>query len=620
MIQCKLRDYMQYYDKGKMKMINKTGNQIQEKNKTKTSSKLNKKNELLIILLSFAASFTFFFFSPVDIFLGNQKEFVVSFGHVAVPLLITSLISAALLILIQNIFLMIHKKAYIVISRLIFGITLAAYIQSLFLNSKMAAITGDDARYSDNKFTVILNLAIYIVLIILPLILSILAGKFKTNKVLGFGKGMIIPYLSILIFGMQLAGTGSSMLTADFDKYKKTYTSYLSYEPSMSLSQDENIVVFLVDRLDGLWMDTIIDEYPDLNDKFEGFTFYQNNISHNTNTFPSVAQMLTNYRYQGTEWADYVSKAWEGDTVAKNLKENGYRVNLLIDNLTTYSSVAQLDGQCDNILSCSPDDVKFNYAGKGGIVPTMAQISFSKLSPYICKSLVTVGLGANLSSDFVTYSKPMDDMMPMAVGIESDLKYNDYIKTHEFNAGSDTKTFSYIHLNGAHDNSDELTALYDSSIPTDRWSTTRGDFEILFYYFDQMKKLGIYDNSTIIVLGDHGRAPFEIEREGKDGIESAITTALLVKPKNANAEPLKFDRESELSNDFFPASILEYAGIDHEKFGYSFNDIINGGLHPERYFQTYDFGGYGRVIYKTLYKITGDARDFNNWEAQEEHE
>lgn len=135
-----------------------------------------------------------------------------------------------------------------------------------------------------------------------------------------------------------------------------------------------------------------------------------------------------------------------------------------------------------------------------------------------------------------------------------------------------------------------------------------------------MKKLGIYDNSTIIVLGDHGRAPFEIEREGKDGIESAITTALLVKPKNASAEPLKFDRESELSNDFFPASILEYAGIDHEKFGCSFNDVINGDLHPERYFQTYDFGGYGRVIYKTLYKVTGDARNFDNWEAQEEHE
>ncbi len=601
-------------------MSKKTGNEIPQKNKTKSASKFDKKNELLIISLSFAASFTFFFFSPMDIFLGNQKEFVVSFGHVAIPLLITSLIAAALLILIQNIFLKIQKQIYILISRFVFGITLAAYIQSLFLNSKMAAITGDDARYSDNRLTVVVNLVIYVALIFLPPVLSALAEKFPEKKFFNFGKGMIIPYVSILIFGMQLAGTGSSMLTADFDKYKKTYTSYLSYEPAMSLSQDENIVVFLVDRLDGLWMDNIIEEYPDVKDKFEGFTFYQNNISHNTNTFPSVAQMLTNCRYQGTEWADYVSKAWEGDTVAKNLKENGYSVNLLIDNLTTYSSVAQLDGQCDNILSCSPEDVKFNYIGKGGIIPTMSLLSLSKLSPYICKSLVTVGFGANLSADFVTYSKPMDDMMPMAVGIESDLKYNDYIRSHEFNAESGQKTFSYIHLNGAHDSSDKLTALYDSSIPTDRWSTARGDFEILFYYFDQMKKLGIYDNSTIIVLGDHGRAPFEIEIDGKDGIESAITTALLIKPKNSEGKSLEFDRESELSNDFFPASILEYAGIDHEKFGCSFNDVINGDLHPERYFQTYDFGGYGRVIYKTLYKITGDARDFDNWEAQEDHE
>ena len=74
-----------------------------------------------------------------------------------------------------------------------------------------------------------------------------------------------------------------------------------------------------------------------------------------------------------------------------------------------------------------------------------------------------------------------------------------------------------------------------------------------------MKFLGIYDNSTIIILGDHGRAPVELEVDNKPGLTSAITTALLVKPKNAPAENLKIDRDNELSNDFFAASVLEYA-------------------------------------------------------------
>ena len=162
--------------------------------------------------------------------------------------------------------------------------------------------------------------------------------------------------------------------------------------------------------------------------------------------------------------------------------------------------------------------------------------------------------------------------------------------------------------------------MYDDSADVDRWVTTRGDFEILFYYFDQLKKLGIYDNTTIIVLGDHGRAPDEVEREGKEGLDSPIVTALLVKPANAESGKLKLDDKAELSLDFFPASVIEYAGIDHKDFGTSFNDVIEGGLHPDRWLQTYEWGGYGKVIYKTLYKITGDARDFANWEPQPEHE
>ena len=132
-----------------------------------------------------------------------------------------------------------------------------------------------------------------------------------------------------------------------------------------------------------------------------------------------------------------------------------------------------------------------------------------------------------------------------------------------------------------------------------------------------MKKLGVYDNSTIIILGDHGRPPVEIEQENEKYLSSPIMTSLLVKHKNADSVPMQTDSDVELTNDFFPASILDYAGIDHDKFGYSYNDVITQELHPVRYLQTYDFKGYGRLEAKTLYKITGDARNFENWKAEE---
>lgn len=585
----------------------------------KRVSRFNKKNELTILLISLAFSFTLFFFAPLDVFIGNQKDFIVGFGRVFPPMLITALVSTAALFLIQNLMLFISKTAYIIVSRLTFGLLLAGYVQMLFLNGKMTSFTGDAHHYTDNKAAAAMNMALFVVLAFLPVFLSFFAGIMPKNKILNFSGGKIIPYMCTLFFLMQLAGTGSSMISADFDKYKKNYTSYLSYEPAMSLSKNENIVVFLVDRMDGDWMDQAVERYPELKEKFEGFTYYRNNISHNTQTFPSVPQMLTHCMYEGTEWADYVGKAWDGDTVPKNLKNNGYNVNLLIDNLTTYSSVAQLKDQCDNIRQCGEDNIEYNYIGKGGIVSSMTKISLAKLSPYAVKSLYTVGMGANLSSDFVKYKTDMEDRMPMATDVESDLRYNDYIRSHSINADSDKKVFNYTHLNGAHNRSERLVALYDTTgtEQIERVETLRGDLEIVFYYMEQMKKLGVYDNSTIIILGDHGRPPVEIEAEDKKYLNSPIMTSLLVKPKNADNVPMQIDSEAELTNDFFPASILEYAGIDHEKFGYSYNDVITQNIHPDRYFQTYDFKGYGRLEAKTLYKITGNARDFDNWEVKE---
>lgn len=601
--------------------MNKDKNKKNKKVKTNLGKKSGfcKKNELTMLLISLAFSFTLFFFAPLDVFIGNQKDFIVGFGRVFPPMLITAAIAAIALFVLQNLMLLIHEIAYIIFSRLVFGLLLAGYVQMLFLNGKMTSFTGDAYHYTDNKAATILNMALFAVLVLLPVFLSLAARYKPESRVLNFSGGKLVPYMCALFFFMQLAGTGTSIISADFGKYKKNYTSYLSYEPAMSLSKDENIVVFLVDRMDGDWMDDAVERYPELKEKFEGFTYYRNNISHNTQTFPSVPQMLTNYMYEGTEWADYVSKAWDGDTVPKNLKENGYNVNLLIDNLTTYSSVAQLKEQCDNIRQCSEDNIEYNYTGKGGIVPSMTRISLAKLSPYALKSLYTVGMGANLSSDFIKYKKVMEDRMPMATDVESDLRYNDYIRNHSFNADSEKKVFTYTHLNGAHNRSDRLVALFDETgtEPIERVETLRGDLEIVFYYMEQMKKLGVYDNSTIIVLGDHGRPPVEIEAERDKYLSSPIMTSLLVKPKNAGSVPMHIDSDAELTNDFFPASVLEYAGIDHGKFGYSYNDVITQELHPVRYLQTYDFKGYGRLEAKTLYKITGNARDFENWKPDE---
>ena len=166
----------------------------------------------------------------------------------------------------------------------------------------------------------------------------------------------------------------------------------------------------------------------------------------------------------------------------------------------------------------------------------------------------------------------------------------------------------------AHSQTELISSLYsgyDSGTTPTYITNARGSFEIINEYFKQMKELGVYDKSTIILIADHGRPPLEIKKSG-DRLEDVDVASLLIKPANAERAPLKFDSTSEMSNQFFPASILEYAGIDHSRYGVSYNDVITQGLHTERLFNGYQWDS-SKVTLICRYVINGNSRDFDNW-------
>lgn len=587
-----------------------------EQKKTK-SEKNNKTNQLLIIVLSVSFSFTVFFFSPAELFIRNQQEYLVGAVHVLLPMLVLALLTSVADIVLLNLLLMIHESLFIVLSRLMSGLLLAFYMQEMFMNGKMTAITGDPIKIDHLTWDIILNLMIFFLIVMLPLLLYSCGEQFPKVKIFKIGKGYAIPYLTGLLFIMQLFGLTGSVAQYGINRYEGFYNTYLSYEPSMSLSNEKNVVVFIEDRLDSFYMDEILETYPDMYNELDGFTFYQNNLSHYTNTFPSIANMLTCLPYDGETEKDYLEKAWNEKSFLDDLKENDFHINLLVGMSTTYGVYDVMEDKCDNLVYYPDTKYHFNYLGKNGVIPIMTRLSLGRLVPYSFKEPFLDEIQADFSERFVKYNNSITDYMPKAVGTSSDIKYYDYLISEGLTNDNSNKTFSFIHLNGAHNRSEEISAIYSDDYNPGSFgtlSTTRGDFEIIFTYIRQMKELGIYDNSTIIIVGDHGRPPTEVEHDDLDILKSPIVTTLLIKPENADSGSLKLDKSSELSNDFLAASVLEYAGMDHSKYGYSYNDIINNNLHTERCFQLLDYSGVnGGIDFLSSYKITGDARDFNNW-------
>ncbi|MDR0813856.1 MAG: LTA synthase family protein [Oscillospiraceae bacterium] len=571
-------------------------------------SKRPKSRIISALLLALALSFTFAFFVPVEIYIRNQRDFVIGFSNVAVPMFIVALIAAAV---IFAVLFLLPEKIYRVFSCLGLGLLLASYVQLLFLNGDMKALTGDDAGYGELTSGHITNAVIWTVIFLLPLLLLIRVKKKTSNeKSAVFGSGKLAAALAGIMFAMQLVGFGSAYFSTELIPYVSE-AEYFSFEPLTHLSKQNNIVVFLADRCGADVFSETLERYPDLYEELDGFTFYSDNMSVYAKTFPSVANMLTHQEFvDGKSIADYLDKAWSKRTFIDELHDNGFNVSLILDKLTSYNTIAQLTGIADNIGS-STDATRLVYVGKPSITYDMLKMSFGKLLPYLLKEYFLRTITSVFSNDFFDFSNTEAQTISKAIGLYSDLKFYNYITKNKASADSRTKTFSFVHLTGSHDNHTELSVLYPGFDADTQeltvYTTTRGTFSLINAYLAQLKALNVYDNTTIIILADHGYADL-----GK--------AALLIKPQNATGS-LQVNSDASLSNAYFAASILEAAGIDTDAYGASYFDLLASGEYPPRLFSEvywWSDNAEGKPINNSqTWKITGDANDGNNWEAIE---
>ena len=166
------------------------------------------RNIISAIIIAVATGFTLFFFSPSDIFLGNQKEFVLGAKYIMLPMAGVSLAVSAGIFLFLIICLLIHKGVFDVFECLIFGFVCACYFQMLFFNGRMVSITGDTTEYSDTNFQNYANFIIFFIVINLPMILY--AYK-KTNKKtqLNLVNRKFFIYITGVIILLQSIGTAT---------------------------------------------------------------------------------------------------------------------------------------------------------------------------------------------------------------------------------------------------------------------------------------------------------------------------------------------------------------------------------------------------------------------------
>ncbi|MBQ3725564.1 MAG: YidC/Oxa1 family membrane protein insertase [Selenomonadaceae bacterium] len=425
------------------------------------------------IPLSF--SLTLCVFIPLDIYLTNAEEIWFSAKDIFPYTILGAALSFILLCLCEK-FLPAKVRKYF--QAAIFGLTVGFFMQSYVFNPNYKLVDFVQANWENYSQENFLNLVIWIYFL---LVLTYFLKKYSAEKILATGKTLCVILVAVQIFSLCCVEANNS---SDKRDYNVLTTANL-----LNVSSKDNIIVLILDAFDERTFEEINQNEPELVSQLEGFTFYPDAVSIFGATDWSMPQMLTGKAWDNSQsYSDYVQEAWDSSKKFYDiLREHNYDISIY----TGFHYVAK-NAPVDNLLNQE----------KSLSINRYTLSALTKLTLFRC-------LPNYLKPNFIIESAELWRQEEIAGDIQpySESNYFFYSQLQKGLSLQDKKnSFRWYHVTGAHfpfrmtrdikptPNGEETTR-YEQSV---------GALKIALTYLQQMRELKIYDNSTILILADHG--------------------------------------------------------------------------------------------------------------------
>lgn len=527
-------------------------------------------------------AFTLIVFGPYEIFISNTNDFTFTFRDFWwMPA------SAALIyiVVVTLILAILPEKLCRICNNLIFSFTLCCYVQAMFLNGKMKVLIGEEVQWS--SLTVISNMLLWAGIFLATFLLLYFSPKYW-DKMLTFLAGAIIF--------MQAVALISLLVSTDVLYEEKN--GYLSAEGMFELSENENVIVFILDYFDGRTMDSILSEEPDLLQPLEGFTYFPNATSVHSRTYPSITYLLTgNICYFDENSTSWVNNAFENSSFLPTLYNNQINVGLYtfdyyIGNNAKYNICNYVSS---NLSVRYPETVKY-----------MIKMMLYRDMPYIAKKRFyydVVEINWNVTSrermEAAAQNAKDSTMIPEYKNFDDEW-FSRQLDTQKMSLSDTAGSFRFYHLGSCH---------LDLSNAESRGIRS---LEIVYEYLEQMRNLEggeVYKDSTIIIVSDHGASG------GGNTLDMPHKTAvplLIVKPAGASTEEVQISHAPVSHTDFIP-TVLNGFSLDYADYGQTFFDISETEERERYYYYSALYTNEEGEIELREYKVSGDAADSNSY-------
>ena len=367
-----------------------------------------------------------------------------------------------------------------------------------------------------------------------------------------------LPVTVLLVVAVALGG----MSVVNMVKTQKSVenlsqqTESAAGAPSFTLSKTgKNVVVIMLDRAMGEYVPYMFNEKPELKEQFDGFTYYDNTISYGVATNFGTPALFGGYEYTPVELnkrADELLKDKHNEAMKVMpvlFAQNGYDVTVIDPPYANYQWIPDL-----SIYDQYPEIQTYLSKGKFSSVEqkqaTIGQnkrnffcFSIMKVMPVCTQSLIYDGGNYRQLTSDITYSGQTPHNASQSTGIDAGFMdaYNvltnmpgitkiteEQTNTFQMMSNDTTHLFTILQ-EGSYTPAQEVDNTQYDAEHADRFELdgkklkVETAFQMSHYHvnmasmlrlgewFDYLREQGVYDNTKIILVSDHGYPHNQVE-------------------------------------------------------------------------------------------------------------
>ena len=554
--------------------------------------------------------YTVFVVAPLELVANNAKDISFSLTDVFGPVMIAGLIMT----LVAAVFLSVLRgRVFNVASALVFGLGFCAYVQALFMNKDMPLADGHEVYWGDFTRQMIVSGFVWIVILGAITAFSIIWVR-KTRTIFSAAAIVLIVIQTVGVVSLW----GPAIQNFTDTTAAETAGIRATREGLYNVSSKKNVVVFVLDTTDTLEVEHLRETNPETFDGLTGFTWYSDTVGSMIPTRYGATSLLYGLRPTDTNRPieDFIQNWAKDSTFLDDIRSLGYSSGIYSDMVEYDWSAAYTRDRTLNVHELRGRGAD-NQMDTLGALRILYKAAFCRDLPWVFKPRfwyysedLNMRMRKNVNMDDIDLSS-----QPYK---EDDLKYYHELKhyglTTQEEVHGENGDFRFIHLVGSHPpfiiNKNVEPAKNESEQTEDE--QTIASFKIVEEYIKELKRLGLYENTSIIITADHGRWYLTSE-----DIKTPSAPCIFYKPAGQTTEeasaPMKVSSAPVWHYDIL-AQVLKDMGADKQmlsNYTTPLDEVKEGEERPRYYIETLSNGKQDTELREFV--INGDAKDMSNW-------